>query len=120
MTQGQHGWEVYLLLGLLSSLVSDHLEKEIEATLHCISSVQEAVPLNDSPHLLKLFGPEILGKFPTSGQHRVRRTTTSLIGPWFNRCPVDFVWIAYCLQEPTQPGSPHKFPLPLPLCLRRF
>ncbi|KAI0937932.1 hypothetical protein AcW1_002387 [Taiwanofungus camphoratus] len=65
---GQQGWE------------------EVEATLHCIMAVQEAVPLEDNPHLSRIFGPEILGCLPTAGNHRVRRTALSLIGSyasWF-------------------------------------
>ncbi|KAG1733765.1 armadillo-type protein [Suillus occidentalis] len=43
--------------------------EEIEATLHCIMSIQEA-----------LFGPDVLGRLPTSGQDRIRRTMLGLIG----------------------------------------
>jgi hypothetical protein len=56
------------------------LDQEIEGTLHCISSIQEGVPLEINIHLSRLFGSEILGKLPTSGQDRVRRTALSLIG----------------------------------------
>ena len=54
--------------------------QEMEATLHCISSLQEAVPLEDNPHLRRLFGPEDLGKLPTSGADKVRRTAVILLG----------------------------------------
>ncbi|KAI0262791.1 ARM repeat-containing protein [Gloeopeniophorella convolvens] len=64
--------------------------EEVEATLHCIMSIQEAVPLDPSKHLSRLFSPEILGQLPTSGTHRVRRTALSLIGSyasWFTTLP---------------------------------
>lgn len=43
-------------------------------------SIQEAVPLESNQHLSLLFGPEILGRLPTSGGHRVQRTMLGLIG----------------------------------------
>ncbi|RDX49711.1 ARM repeat-containing protein [Lentinus brumalis] len=64
--------------------------EEIEATLHCVMAVQEAVPLEDSPHLRQVFGPEILGRLPKSGEDRVRRTALHLIGSyasWFTTQP---------------------------------
>ncbi len=45
-------------------------------------AVQEAVPLEDSPHLRQVFGPEILGRLPKSGEDRVRRTALHLIGKY--------------------------------------
>ncbi|KAL4071677.1 armadillo-type protein [Scleroderma yunnanense] len=60
--------------------------EEIEASLHCIMSVQEAIPLEDNPLVSQLFGLDILGRLPTVGQDRVRRTMLSLIGTyasWF-------------------------------------
>lgn len=56
------------------------LGQEVEATLHCIMSIQEAVPLEFNQHLSLLFGPEILGQLPTSAGHRVQRTMLGLIG----------------------------------------
>lgn len=56
------------------------LRQEIEATLHCVMSIQEAVPLEPNKHLLLLFGPDILGRLPTSGSHRMQRTMLGLIG----------------------------------------
>ncbi|KAI0087502.1 ARM repeat-containing protein [Irpex rosettiformis] len=86
----------YILRGdLLAFYVNDLAQRlsqphprweEIEATLHCIMSVQEGVPIEDNPHLVRLFGPEILGRLPTSGSTRVRRTAVLLIGAyatWF-------------------------------------
>jgi hypothetical protein len=43
-------------------------------------SIQEAVPLEDNPFLARLFGPDVLGRLPTSGQDRIRRTMLGLIG----------------------------------------
>ncbi|KAH7927601.1 ARM repeat-containing protein [Leucogyrophana mollusca] len=60
--------------------------EEIEASLHCIMSVQEGVPLDDNPHLRQLFGSEVLGCLPTTGSDRVRRTMLGLLGTyssWF-------------------------------------
>ncbi|KAG1808060.1 armadillo-type protein [Suillus subaureus] len=64
--------------------------EEIEATLHCIMSIQEAVPLEDNPFLARLFGPDVLGRLPTSGQDRIRRTMLGLIAAystWFTKAP---------------------------------
>ncbi|EGN94778.1 hypothetical protein SERLA73DRAFT_171188 [Serpula lacrymans var. lacrymans S7.3] len=60
--------------------------EDIEATLHCIMSIQEAIPLEDNPFLARLFGHEVLGRLPRTGQDRIRRTTLGLIGTyasWF-------------------------------------
>ena len=54
--------------------------QEIEATLHCIMAVQEAVPVEDSAQLRQVFGPEILGRLPKTGDDRVRTITLHLIG----------------------------------------
>ena len=43
-------------------------------------SIQEAVPLEDNFHLVQIFGPEILGKLPTTGHDRVRHTALRTIG----------------------------------------
>lgn len=43
-------------------------------------SIQEAVPMTDQPQLVRLFGPEILNRLPTTGRDRVRRTALALIG----------------------------------------
>ncbi|KAI6009284.1 armadillo-type protein [Pisolithus marmoratus] len=60
--------------------------EEIEATLHCIMSIQEALPLEDNPLVSQLFGSEVLGHLPRVGQDRVRRTMLGLVGTyasWF-------------------------------------
>ncbi|VDB95428.1 unnamed protein product [Peniophora sp. CBMAI 1063] len=65
--------------------------EEVEATLHCISSIQEALPVDKSEHLSRLFSGEILGRIPTAGHERVRRTALVLIGSyasWFTTLPI--------------------------------
>lgn len=54
--------------------------QEIEATLHCIVSVQEAIDMGQSLHLPRLFSAEILGRLPSTGHGRIRRTMLTLIG----------------------------------------
>ena len=54
--------------------------QEVEASLHCIMSVQEAVDMEKSPQLQRLFSPEIFGRFPCTGRPRIRRTALSVIG----------------------------------------
>ena len=56
------------------------LRQEIEATLHCIMSIQEAIPIEDNPFLGQLLGSDALGRLPTAGQDRIRRTMLGLIG----------------------------------------
>ncbi|KZP33116.1 ARM repeat-containing protein [Athelia psychrophila] len=66
--------------------------EEIESTLHCVMSIQEAVPVDDSPHLTQLFSSEILGMLPNTGSDRIRRTTLGLIGTyasWFTTQTVE-------------------------------
>ncbi|KIK18577.1 hypothetical protein PISMIDRAFT_109109 [Pisolithus microcarpus 441] len=62
---------------LLHSAAQNEWE-EIEATLHCIMSVQEALPLEDNPLVSQLFGSEVLGYLPRVGQDRIRRTMLAL------------------------------------------
>ena len=52
----------------------------MEASLHCIMSIQEAVDMEKSPQLQRLFSPEIFGRFPSTGRPRIRRTALSVIG----------------------------------------
>jgi hypothetical protein len=66
---------------LISSQLNDNFEKwEIEATFHCIMSIQEALNLEKAPHLARLFSPEIFGRLPSTGRTRVRRTALGVIG----------------------------------------
>ena len=55
-------------------------KQSVEAILHCIMSVQEAVVVGENEQLQRLFGPEVIGRLPRSGQDRVLRTALSLIG----------------------------------------
>lgn len=43
-------------------------------------SIQEALDLEKVSHLSRLFSPEILGRLPSEGHNRIRRTTLCLIG----------------------------------------
>ncbi|KAL0952434.1 hypothetical protein HGRIS_006706 [Hohenbuehelia grisea] len=64
--------------------------QEIEATLHCIMSIQEAIDLENTPSLARMFTEEVLTCLPTSGYDRVRKTMLSLIGTyssWFAAQP---------------------------------
>lgn len=64
--------------------------QDVEATLHCVTSVQEAVDLEKAPQLARLFSPDILGRLPTAGHNRLRKTALSLIGTystWFTTYP---------------------------------
>ena len=47
-------------------------------------SVQEAVPLEDNANLAEIFSPGILGRLPTTGHDRVRRTALGIIGEYTN------------------------------------
>lgn len=74
------------LLQRLSSRSPNEGWEDIEGTLHCVLAAQEAVPVEDNPHLAQIFGPEILGRLPVAGSGRVRRTALLLIGDyssWF-------------------------------------
>ncbi|KAL1742231.1 armadillo-type protein [Schizophyllum fasciatum] len=69
--------------------------EQIEATLHCVSSIDEALPSAEdavesidesastahrTPALLsRLLGPEVLARLPSSGAPRVRRTALGLL-----------------------------------------
>ena len=60
--------------------------QDVEATLHCVTSVQEAVDLEKAPQLARLFSQDILGRLPTTGHNRLRKTALSVIGTystWF-------------------------------------
>ncbi|KAI0318744.1 armadillo-type protein [Amylostereum chailletii] len=64
--------------------------EEVEATLHCIMSIQESIPVEPNEYLSRLFSQDMLGKLPTSGNNRLRRTTLGLIGSyssWFTTLP---------------------------------
>ena len=74
-----------MLSFLVNSLVEDLSSstppwEEIEATLHCLRAAQEAVPTEEDTYLPRLFSPEILGRFPTTGDSRTRATMLALLG----------------------------------------
>lgn len=54
--------------------------QDVEAILHCINSVQEAVELTENPFLETVFSANILGRLPSTGSDRVRVTALNLIG----------------------------------------
>ncbi|KAA1477613.1 ARM repeat-containing protein [Dentipellis sp. KUC8613] len=70
---------------------ADSMEwEEVEATIHCTMSIQEAVPVETNSHLERLFSPEILGRLPTEKHTRLRRSTLGMIGSyasWFTVLP---------------------------------
>ncbi|KAJ6620534.1 armadillo-type protein [Mycena sp. CBHHK59/15] len=77
--------------------------EEIEATLHCILSIHEALDLQhaaSSPHLTRLFEPALLARLPDAsagaspGVQRVRRTALGVVGTyasWLATQPADAV-----------------------------
>lgn len=75
-------------------------------------SIQEAVPLEDNPFLAQLFGPDVLGRLPTAGQDRIRRTMLGLIG--MNTAYI-FFWrlpnlVQGRIQHGSQPSQKHRHP----------
>jgi hypothetical protein len=78
------GWEVSTVSLMHMSNAILCCGQEVEATLHCVMSIQEAVPLEPNTHLSHLFSSDILGQLPTCGGHRVQRTMLGLIGIFFS------------------------------------
>ncbi|KAJ7600482.1 armadillo-type protein [Mycena floridula] len=73
----QQGWEA-------------SLRREIEATLHCLAYIQEALDITQTPQMARIFNPDVIGRLPTSGHGRARRTTLNLIAAyasWFKAQP---------------------------------
>lgn len=84
-------------------------------------SIQEAVPVDSSPHLSKLFSVETIGCLPRSGHDRVRRTTLGLLGLPTGSFP--FLLLTNCLsyiQERTLRGSQLSPPRPRQLHMNRY
>ncbi|KAF9513538.1 hypothetical protein BS47DRAFT_1393254 [Hydnum rufescens UP504] len=92
---------------LLTKKPSDIVWEDVEASLYCVKSAQDAVPLQSNAYLSRLFGA--LERFPEAGNHLVRQTALSLIGEyatWFTsqdasillRC-ISFVVVA--VRDPT-------------------
>ncbi|KAJ3726691.1 armadillo-type protein [Lentinula raphanica] len=63
--------------------------EDIEATLHCISSVQEAADYAKVPRLEFIFSPQTLSQLPTTGNVRLRRTVLGLIAAYASWFQVD-------------------------------
>lgn len=81
--------------------------RDVEASLHALRCVREAVPAEESRYLPSVFSPAILGQLPTAGTARVRATAVALIGDyasWFHLHP-EFVlaavgYLVPALEEP--------------------
>ncbi|KZS87157.1 ARM repeat-containing protein [Sistotremastrum niveocremeum HHB9708] len=84
----------------------------VEATLHCISSVQESVPLTPNPHLERLFSSEVLGRLPGGdGREAVRKTAVGMIGAyatWFTLQPTPLLMtvLSYVVSALTSSSTP--------------
>jgi len=76
----QREWDVGVITPTRFGSVNWITLKEIEATLHCLMSIQEGSPVEDNVDLRRIFSSETLGMFPKTGSTRVRRTTVVLIG----------------------------------------
>ena len=76
----QREWDVSATTPVCCNPVNWIIIKEIEATLHCLMSIQEGSPVEDNADLKRIFSSETLGLFPKTGSSRVRRTTVVLIG----------------------------------------
>ena len=111
----QRGWDVGVLTSTYRSPIEWTILKEIEATLHCLKSVQEASPIEDNADLRRLLSSEVLGIFPKTGSTRVRRTTVVLIGNSIDYLvPLILMSLgAYASWFTTQPQSAANNPSPL-------
>lgn len=76
----QRGWDVGALILMHCGSVNRMILKDIEATLHCLTSIQEGSPVEDNVDLKRIFSSETLGLLPKAGFIRLRRTTVVLIG----------------------------------------
>jgi hypothetical protein len=84
-------------------------------------SIQEAIPLEENHFLAQLFGTDILGRFPTAGQDRIRRTMLALIGMNIVACEFSLgVFLTFRVQGHIQHGSQHTPKHPHPPELRLF
>ncbi|KAK2462484.1 hypothetical protein APHAL10511_005454 [Amanita phalloides] len=75
----------------LASIQDKKEWQEAEATLHCIMSIQEAMEMEKTVYISRLFEQDILGRLPTTGRSRIRRTMLNVIGSyssWFATRPV--------------------------------
>ena len=76
-----HGQLVERLIGP-SSAGQPVAWHEVEAVLHALRCVREAVPTDEAEILPFVFSPEVLSRLPSEGQQRVRLTAVSLIGDY--------------------------------------
>ncbi|KAF8147686.1 armadillo-type protein [Crassisporium funariophilum] len=74
--------------------------QEIEATLHCVMSIQEALDMEKATHLSRLFSPEIFGRLPSTGRTRVRRTALGVVGAYSS-------WFATQTHPPPSSSQPN-------------
>jgi hypothetical protein len=51
-------------------------------------SIQEAIEMENVAHLDRLFSPAILGRLPSTGRSRVRRTALGVIGEFYSEIPI--------------------------------
>ncbi|KAG8982393.1 hypothetical protein FRB93_008149 [Tulasnella sp. JGI-2019a] len=61
--------------------------ENVEAVLHVVKAIQEAISLQPNEYLAAVFGSSILGRLPTEGKDRIRWTILNLIGAyatWFH------------------------------------
>jgi len=80
LPQTHNGWQVSEINLNATYYHSLPFLQEVEASLHCIMSVQEAVDLEKSPQLRRLFSPQIFGRLPSTGRSRIRRTALGVVG----------------------------------------
>ncbi|KAJ3533280.1 hypothetical protein NMY22_g7396 [Coprinellus aureogranulatus] len=76
----------YYINELLKQLNSEPNWQDVEATLHRVTSIQEAVDLEKAPQPARVFSQDILRRLPTSGHNRLRKTALSVIdtySTWF-------------------------------------
>ncbi|RUS35251.1 armadillo-type protein [Jimgerdemannia flammicorona] len=52
----------------------------LESTLFCVKCISEAVPSHENVYMTRVFGPEIFGRLPAEGSHRLRNTALLVIG----------------------------------------
>jgi hypothetical protein len=105
LPQIHNGWQVSKIK--LNPLTVIHYPsyRKSKHPLHCIMSVQEAVDLEKSPQLRRLFSPQIFGRLPSTGRSRIRRTALGVVGlSSFLNCVSHYVQL-YISQAPT----PHGF-----------
>jgi hypothetical protein len=67
-------------------------------------SIQEAAEVEENPYLDRLFGPDVLGRLPTTGLNLVRKTALGLIGGMPQSAvtlSIDFIIRSVCIMVPT-------------------